>query len=382
MNKFLVIERRKHIMLISSWYPSRVDPFNGDFVQRHAVAISLLNKVSVIHMEGDTAIHKWELEVKEINDNLIEYRYYYPKSRIPLINFFRKIKGLNKGRKMLRNIDLIHANVVHYQFIWLLFQYLPYIITEHATQYHRFQFIKNAWLKKLVFKPIFRKAKAVLPVSQHLGEKLETLFGNLAIHVIPNVVNSNLFYPSDRKNTTYTFLHLSNLSEAKNISGILESIKLLKQSGIPFLFQIGGNGDTECIEEFIKLNRLEYVIQMVSSLSHLEVAEYMRNADCFVLFSDFENQPCVLAEALASGLPFISTDVGGVKEFLPYEGTWLIEKGNIQQLVHKMADLLKNQPLIDKSNLVNYAVQNFSSSYVSQKINKIYNDCLVGTKSK
>ena len=108
----------------------------------------------------------------------------------------------------------------------------------------------------------------------------------------------------------------------------------------------------------------------------------MRNADCFVLFSDFENQPCVLAEALASGLPFISTDVGGVKEFLPDEGTWLIEKGNIQQLVHKMADLLKNQPLIDKSNLVNYAVQNFSSSYVSQKINKIYNDCLVGTKSK
>ena len=139
-------------MLISSWYPSRVDPFNGDFVQRHAIAISLLNKVSVIHIEGDTAINKWELEVKEINDNLIEYRYYYPKSRIPLINFFRKIKGLNKGRKMLRNIDLIHANVVHYQFIWLLFQYLPYIITEHATQYHRFQFIKNAWLKKLVFK--------------------------------------------------------------------------------------------------------------------------------------------------------------------------------------------------------------------------------------
>jgi glycosyltransferase involved in cell wall biosynthesis len=369
-------------MLISSWYPSRVDPYNGDFVQRHAIAISELNQVSVIYIEGDTAINKWDLEVNQINGNLTEYRYYFPKSRIPLINFFRKITGLYQGRKMLKDIDLIHANVVHYHFIWLLFQSLPYIITEHATQYHRFQSLRNAWLKKLVFKPIFRKAKAVLPVSQHLGKKLEELFGKLSIYVIPNVINTDLFYPSDRKNTTYTFLHLSNLSEAKNIAGVLEAIKLLKQSGMYFHFQLGGNGDTLCIEEFVKSNQLEDVIQIVPSLSHAEVSEFMRNADCFVLFSDFENQPCVLTEALASGLPFISTDVGGVKEFLPPEGGCLVEKGNVQQLVDKMADILNNQPTIEKSSLVNYATQTFSSSHISQKINKIYNDCLVSTNSK
>lgn len=382
MIKFIVIESRKHIMLISSWYPSLIDPFNGDFVQRHAIAISKLNKVSVIHVEGNRSIKKWELEVKEINDNLTEYRYYFPKSKIPLVNFFQKIKGLNKGRSLLGVIDLIHANVVHYHFIWLLFQSLPYIITEHATQYHRFQSLKNSWLKKLIYKPIFRNAKAVLPVSQHLGDKLEEIFDKLSISIIPNVIETELFYPINKKNTTYTFLHLSNLSEAKNIPGILDAIKLMKENGIDFLFQIGGNGDTKYIQEFVKSNQVEDVIRILPSLSHPEVAEYMRNADCFVLFSDFENQPCVLAEALACGLPFISTDVGGVKEFMPSVGTWLVEKGNIQQLVDKMVDILNNQPSIEKSSLVNYAVQTFSSSHISQKINKIYNDCLVRTKTK
>jgi glycosyltransferase involved in cell wall biosynthesis len=369
-------------MLLSSWYPSRIDPFNGDFVQRHALAISQLNKVSVIHVEGDATINKWELEINQINENLREYRYYFPKSRIPLINFFYKTIGLQKGKNLIGKTDLIHVNVVHYHFIWLLFQSIPFIITEHATQYHRFQSLKNAWLKKLVFRPIFKNAKWVLPVSRNLANKLEEHFGKLSIQIIPNVIDINLFYPTKNTNPTFTFLHISNLSVAKNINGILEAIKLLKQKGLPFLFQIGGNGDTSYIEEFTKTNRLEDIIQILPSLSHSEVAEYMRSADCFVLFSDFENQPCVLAEALASGIPFISTEVGGVKEFIPDEGTWLVEKGDIQQLADTMEKLVNKRPQIDKDNLANYAKETFAANYISQKINKIYNDCLDGTKSK
>jgi glycosyltransferase involved in cell wall biosynthesis len=52
---------------------------------------------------------------------------------------------------------------------------------------------------------------------------------------------------------------------------------------------------------------------------HRDVAELMRQADLFVLPSLFENLPCVLLEAIASGLPCVATAVGGVAEVLDDE---------------------------------------------------------------
>ncbi|MCB4234228.1 glycosyltransferase family 4 protein [Kaistella anthropi] len=45
-----------------------------------------------------------------------------------------------------------------------------------------------------------------------------------------------------------------------------------------------------------------------------EVSEKMRASDCFVLFSDYENFPCVLLESLSTGTPVIATKVGGIPE--------------------------------------------------------------------
>ncbi len=376
MNILLVIEKRKHIMLLSSWYPNRLNPFNGDFVQRHAMAISLLNQVSVIHAEGDPALNHWQCTVQKINDQLTEYLYYFPKSRWSVVNFIQKMRGIAKGMRQIGSIDLIHANVVHYHFIFLIFQSIPYIITEHATQYHRLNTLPNAWLKKIVYKPIFRQAKAVLTVSMHLGRKLENLFGPLAFQVIPNVVNTTIFYPMKKHNEPFTFLHISNLSPVKNISGILEASLNLKKQGFIFKFFLGGNGDTQGIDEFRKKENMESTLEILPSLTHEEVADQMRRADCFILFSDFENQPCVLAEAMASGLPFISTRVGGVEEFIVDNSCMIIERGNINQLVEAMAAMIQGRICPNQDELVEYAKSNFSPVPISQKINKIYNECL------
>lgn len=370
------LKKKKHIALISSWYPSRIDAFNGDFVQRHAKAISILNKVSVMHVEGDSGIRNWELVTHKVNEQLTEYIYYFPKSRFSILNFVKKIIGLIRLSLRLEKFDIIHANVVHFHFLWLLFQSTPYIITEHATQYQRWNEFPYAWLKKIVFKPIFQNAHNVLTVSQQLGEKLEQLFGKLPIIVIPNVIDEDIFYFKKNNSTTFTFLHISNLSVVKNIPGILEACLHLHKKGLKFSMQIGGNGPTDLISEFIKRHQLELTIKILPALPHSEVAKYMQEADCFVLFSHFENQPCVLAEAMACGLPFISSNVGGVAEFLPPKGAIIIPKNNLIELASAMTSMMLKTEIIDRKALSEYAVNTFSKKHISQKINKIYNDCL------
>lgn len=325
-------------------------------------------------MEGDPQLSSWKLVINERNPNLKEYIYYFPKSSFSFLNFFKKIWGFYKGMKLISPPDLIHANVVHYHFIWLLFQRIPYVIAEHATHYHRLDKLPNAWLKKLVFKPIFRSAKAVMPVSLDLGQRLEYFFGNLPLHIVPNVVDTDRFQPRKLKPIVFNFLHISNLSKAKNISGILDAIKELNQGGFQFTLTIGGNGSREIIEKFRSQHQLENVITVLPPLSHHEVAACMQRAHCFILFSDFENQPCVLAEALACGLPYISSRVGGVEEFTP-EFCILIDKGKTSQLVSAMTDMLHAHPFLKSEILADYAGTQFSASAISLKINKIYNDC-------
>ena len=50
--------------------------------------------------------------------------------------------------------------------------------------------------------------------------------------------------------------------------------------------------------------------------SHADTAAFYRAADVFALSSDFDNSPNVVLEAMACGLPVVTTDVGGVREFV------------------------------------------------------------------
>jgi len=80
---------------------------------------------------------------------------------------------------------------------------------------------------------------------------------------------------------------------------------------------------------------------MVGEVPHRELPAYYRAADVFLMPSEEEGFPHVLLEAMASGLPHVASDVGGVREITPQElHEYLVPSGDTVEFARKLLDLL------------------------------------------
>ena len=367
----------KHILFLTSWYPSPDSPFAGDFVQRHANAAAFLNRITVLHANRNDS-QSGNYEIRQNEGNPKEIIVSYKGSFFKPFNYLKRLIALRKGLKLAGNYDLIHLNVTYPAGIFALLLKLiknkKYVITEHWTGFRKEQFGKINPVERFLIKLILKNSEIILPVSSDLGKSMLEVAPGRKMEVIPNVVDTKIFKANNNEpNAVKKFLHLSSLKDDhKNISGMMRVAKKLADEGYLFEFHIGGTGDPDFIHEFIRENHLENKIFHFPSITYDEVPSKMEEFDCFVLFSNYENQPCVQAESFASGLPFIGTDVGGISEFLPENFGFLIEKENETDLYNAMKKVLDGHHFAAKEKLNQYAVQTFSYEIIAGRFNAVY----------
>lgn len=372
----------KHILFLPSWYPSRVEPYNGDFIQRHARAAALVNRISVVYAVKDSEL-KTDFEITKNEGNVREIIVYYSNAKFRPFNFFKRLKALNMGLKQLDNFDMVHLNVCYPAGVFALylkfFKKKKYVLTEHWTGLTKEKFAAHPFIERFFIRKILKNAEFLMPVSAELGSNLTRIAPGIKIKIIPNVVDTDRFQPENiqKPNQKIRFLHLSMLLDKhKNISGMLNVAKRLAEAGYDFEFHIGGNGPTAWIDEFIKTHHLEEKVKTFGALKHEEVPRKMAESDCFVLFSNFENQPCVQIESYAAGVPFIGSDVGGISEFMPSEFGILVAKGNEDELFDAMTEVINGRKFKTKEALHEYAVNHFSPVVIAQQFDEIYQKVL------
>jgi glycosyltransferase involved in cell wall biosynthesis len=159
----------------------------------------------------------------------------------------------------------------------------------------------------------------------------------------------------------------------KRIDLLLQSTSMLIKKGYKFHLLIVGNGP-----ERDRLCALAQQLDITDQVSFLgqknkpEVAEYMRQVDLLVLTSQWENQPVVILEALASGLPVVAPDLGGIPEILTGMCGRLAEPGSVQSIAEQIAYLLENLSDYPSQPIANDARGRFSYPAVGKAFSQIY----------
>lgn len=105
------------------------------------------------------------------------------------------------------------------------------------------------------------------------------------------------------------------------------------------MFILGDGPLKEELETYLKEHKLTQHIFMEGNVENVE--QYLAEADAFVLSSNYEGLPLVILEAMASGLPIVSTDVGGVKDVVTDNGL-LVEPHSIEKLASAMMQIKAN----------------------------------------
>jgi glycosyltransferase involved in cell wall biosynthesis len=155
--------------------------------------------------------------------------------------------------------------------------------------------------------------------AQHLPETL-----GRTVERVPKGVDAELFHPDGaslrqalRLQDKRVVITVARLVPLKNLRLLLGAIAIVRNR-VPnvHLVIVGDGPEAHALKRYAVELDLADAVTFVGYLPQRDTPPAYRAADVFALSSDFDNSPNVLLEAMACGLPIVTTDVGGVREFV------------------------------------------------------------------
>jgi glycosyltransferase involved in cell wall biosynthesis len=233
------------------------------------------------------------------------------------------------ARRLLEQRDFqhIHAHFCHgaTTIAWIasMLTGLPFSFTAHAKDIYEQRQNPGALLRQKL-----EAARFAVTCTHTNLEHLRTLTPRGEhVHAVYHGLDLSLFTPSAIPRVQPKLLAVGRLVEKKGFLYLVEACGLLRDQGIDFQLDIVGEpGDqTEAITRLIESLRLSGHVRVCPPVPQHALAELYRSAVAFVLpcivveSGDRDGIPNVMAEAMASGLPVVVTDISGIPEIVESE---------------------------------------------------------------
>ena len=376
--------------MIAKWYPYPEDPQFGVFIQKHAEAIAIDNKVVVLfaHSIANLPV-KYQFDISQ-KENLFEIIISFRKDESAFANlinglrYFSAIrKGVKKGQTFFLKPDLIHAYIllrtaVVANYLSLILK-VPYVVNEQWSGYATGKFSEGNFVKKALTKFLVKRSSGLVSVSNFLLDKIHACgISNENEKVIPNsievIANSNI----TNKEKVNVLLVADQVDEIKNISAVIRCVALIKDSSPDFELRIIGQGkDKEMLIEIAReLGVLNSNVIFEGLKSNPEVYQYLQKSDFLVMNSRFETFSLICCEALSCGKPVLATRCGGPQEFIDDEVGVLIDVDDDVQLAKKFHFMLTHYNQFDSQKIISKVKDRFSKETVKKLYGEFYKKAL------
>ena len=249
----------------------------------------------------------------------------------------------------------------------------PVLVHVHTPDLEHFR--RSSRIHGSAMRWMFGRAARVIALSEAMATELREIAGpEPLIDVLYNPVALENFDCSPRgRQGPPRLLFMGEVGERKGSFDLVKALQALQQEGVPFQARFCGNGDLERLQrEVAGMGDAVAIPGWVSGKERL--AEY-RNTHLVVLPSYQEGLPMTILEAMAAGLPVVSTPIAGIPEAVEHERTGILVKpGDIAGLQAALRRLLTNPGLRERMGAAgrHRAEQHFDVDVVVARLREIW----------
>ncbi len=239
-------------------------------------------------------------------------------------DFLRLYQAVYVGLRLqglgMRQVHVHFAGMAARTAYWITeFFGIRYSFTAHANDI----FAPRDFVVSLA--KLIESAMAVVTVSDYSVRLLQERFPHNApkIHRVYNGIDLSRFHPSDFTADPPVILSIGRLIEKKGFGDLISACGLLRSRGRNFKCLIIGEGPLEqALRSQITAADLKDTVELTGPQSQAQIIELLAHTTVFALpcvrdaDGGMDNLPTVIMEAMAAGLPVISTPIGGIPEMV------------------------------------------------------------------
>lgn len=377
------------VLVIPSWYPNGTDKLMGIYHKEYCEALANRSNIKVdmlyidrqrlnapikyISMKKKETIKEKNynvyitkmLDVHKISDDLQLKKY----SKTLEKAFLEYIKENGKP-------DILHAQVTipaGYATCMIGEKYhIPVVITEHASYFNRFFEGKNKKYTDYCLKHAHFTA-----VSNYMAKEMNKYTKKCT--VLPNLVDTEIFIKNkqDKEIKGLKLIQVSGLRQGKRFDDTMKALKqIIENEKIDASLTIVGDGFLEAYYKN-KCHELgiDKYVKFVGRKTKEEIANILPEHNVFVISSDKETFAIPGIEALASGLPVVSTKCLGPEEYIDEKCGKLVPVGDSKAMAEAILEVYHNLDKYDKKYMESVASK-YSSKNVTDIALKIYKELL------
>jgi glycosyltransferase involved in cell wall biosynthesis len=334
----------RRILVLSSVFPSEVRPTYGVFVQERVRRLARHCDIVVVAPIPWFPGNRWLRDRAHVDTPFREHRQglsiYHPryfcfpaigKSLDGVLYFLSLVPFVAWLRRRFA-FDVIDAHFTYPDglggvLLGRVFR-RPTVVTVRGT--HDMRHAGYVWRRPQI-RYALRAASAVIAVSESLRRFAVSLgLREEDVRVIPNGVDRSRFFPSDRRSARETLalpqdrvilLAVGSLTEGKGHHLVIETLRQLLAQYPSLLYIALGNEELggqyrRRLDDLISREGLDQNVRIVSQRPHDEIRLWLAAADLFCLATRSEGWCNAIMEALACGVPVVTTLVGGNAELV------------------------------------------------------------------
>lgn len=236
-----------------------------------------------------------------------------------------------------------------------------------------------------IAKHIFPLSDKILVYSKEDWKNVAAFASNHKAEIFPNAIIVDQFANRDR---TYksdlripeegkVILFLSRLIKSKGVYDFIEAIPLVTKGYDNAYFLIAGEGpEKEQMESQCQKKHMEKTVRFTGHIQDNQLIKAFSCADIFVLPTyHAEGMPMAILQALAAGLPIISTRFGSIPDIIEDNvNGFLVEPHSPEQVAEKILLLLRKEDIKKRMEDANrkHAINSFDVKIVLNKLEKLY----------